>query len=105
MKLIEKKEIGGVNYQFFDGIDFDMIDKHPKNGSSGFLYFFINSWVEEVKRFERESTINSVLDGKKIKKINTKQMENDYICIYQTSGIGLDVLYKHVMRNINMKLI
>lgn len=85
MTLIDDIEVDGINIKFYEGIDFDMVINHPKDGSNGFIYFFIDSWKEEVKRNRRNEIIDSIVDDKHISK-DLDEIDNNYICIYQTSG-------------------
>ena len=88
MILIDKVEYNNFNIFFYDGIDFDMIRDH--NDSDGkFLIFFIYSWVDEVKKWNRDNKINNILED----------MNNDFdpdlinkntISIYLTNGYVME---------------
>ena len=85
MILIDEIVSMGSTVRFYNGIDFDMIDDHPKDGSDGFLYFFVDKWVDEISIYKRESKINSIIgDGSKI--VDIESINNNWIAIYQTDG-------------------
>ena len=64
MILISKDILEGVEVKYYDGIDFNKLFKHPKDGSEGFIFCFVNNWVNEVKKFDRESKIDNLVDNK-----------------------------------------
>lgn len=94
MILIEKIIIDHIEYQFFDGIDFRDVIEHPKDGSGGFKFFFINNWVTEVKSWRRENMLDSLLFDTDYQTKNPIDIENDYISIYQLEDVSIDILYK-----------
>lgn len=88
MILIDKVEYNNFNIFFYDGIDFDMIRDH-NDYSGDFLIFFIYSWVDEVKKWNRDNKINNILED----------MDNDFdpdlinkntISIYLTNGYVME---------------
>jgi hypothetical protein len=95
--LIEKIEICGTDTYFYDGIDFDMIRDHK--GEDGFLIFFVDSYISEVKGWERESRLNSILDGTDFEDFESEKYQNTHIAIYQTSG-NLIPVYEAVKKKI-----
>jgi uncharacterized protein YwqG len=84
LTLIENIEINGTNIFFYDGIDFDMIERHTEE--AGFLIFFIDNYVDSVKAWERQSRLDSILEGKEIEDFDSEKYQNNHIAIYQTSG-------------------
>lgn len=94
MILIETILVDNIKASFYDGIDFDIIINHPKDGSNGFIFCFIDNWVKEVKSWERNSKINSVLTNEIVKKFNNQDIENNYIAIYQLDGTEPGVLFQ-----------
>ena len=84
LTLIENIEINGTNIFFYDGIDFDMIRDHKEE--DGFLIFFVDSYINSVKAWERQSRLDSVLEGKDPEDFDSEKYKNNYIAIYQTSG-------------------
>lgn len=102
MTLIDEIEIDGINIKFYEGIDFNMVIDHPKDGSNGFIYFFIDSWKEEVKRHRRNEIIDSIVDGKQITDID--DIDNNYICIYQTSGETTSV-YNTIREKVDRRIL
>jgi len=100
MILIEEMFIDNIKVQFFNGIDFNIIMKHSKNGSDGFIFCFIDSWISEVKKWERESKIDSVIENIDFEKFKSQDIENNYVAIYQLDGIECDVLYKVIREKV-----
>ena len=98
--LIEEMFIDNIKVQFFNGIDFNIIMKHSKNGSDGFIFCFIDSWISEVKKWERESKIDSVIENIDFEKFKSQDIENNYVAIYQLDGIECDVLYKVIREKV-----
>lgn len=94
MILIEELYVDKMRVQFFYGIDFDSIMKHSKDGDDGFIFCFIDNWVSEVKKWERNCKINSVITNRDFEKFKSESIENNYTAIYQLDGVELDVLFK-----------
>jgi hypothetical protein len=94
MTLIEEVYKENTKIQFYEGIDFNVIMNHSKDGSDGFIYCFIDNWVEEVKKWERDSKINSIIYNQKIEEFQSENINNNWICIYQTQGTDTITLYK-----------
>jgi|ERR1035437_8625815 hypothetical protein len=85
MILIDEMYIDGLPVRYYDGIDYDVIINHPKDGSGGFIYFFIDRWVDEIKKYNRDIKINSIF-SESYKEFDPEVIENSYISIYQTDG-------------------
>jgi hypothetical protein len=100
MILIEEMFIDNIKVQFFNGIDFNIIMKHSKNGSDGFIFCFSDIWISEVKKWERESKIDSVIENIDFEKFKSQDIENNYVAIYQLDGIECDVLYKVIREKV-----
>lgn len=100
MTLIEKIFIDDIEFSFFEGADFDVIMNHPKDGSKGFLFCFIENWTKEIKSWKRESQINSLLFGNSSKKFNTQELENDFVSIYQLQGTDIDTLFNVIKEKV-----
>lgn len=100
MILISEEKIQDNNVKYYKGIDFNIAQKHPKDGSGGFLFFFVEKWSDEVKKYNRESKIDNIIDSKPIDNFDIDQLDNNYICIYQTDG-NFDVIYESIKNNIN----
>ena len=100
MILISEELIQNTNVQYYKGIDSNVAQEHPKDGSGGFLFFFVDKWVDEVKKYTRESKIDNIIDSKPIKDFDMEQLNNDYICIYQTDG-NFEVIYESIKNNMN----
>lgn len=100
MTLIEKMVINKIGVSFYNGIDFDVIMNHSKDGADGFIFCFIKNWTDEVKSWERNCKINSVLTNELIKKFKSKDIENDFVSIYQLDGIEIGVLLEIIKEKI-----
>ena len=84
LTLIENIDINGTNVFFYDGIDFDMIRDHKEEDV--FLIFFVDSYINSVKGWERQSRLDSVLEDKDLEDFDSEKYQNNHIAIYQTSG-------------------
>ena len=96
MILIEIIDYKGTSIKFYNGIDFDVLKKHAKDGSNGFIFCFMDSWKKEVNKHNRENKINSLIEGSNYEDFKWEDINNNYISIYQTDGIGLELLYQTV---------
>jgi hypothetical protein len=96
MTLIEESVYNKIKVKYYEGIDFDILQKHPKDGSSGFIYCFINSWVKEVQSYNRNNKLKSIIKDFNYKDFNWETINNDYICIYQTDGISVELLFRSI---------
>lgn len=97
LTLIENIEINGTNVFFYDGIDFDMIRNHKEE--NGFLIFFVDSYINSVKAWERQSRLDSVLEDKDYEDFDSEKYQNNYIAIYQTSG-NLIPIYETIKKKL-----
>ena len=104
MRLIDEIIIKNINIKFFDGVDFDLVIKHPKDGSDGFLIFFIESWENEVKIYNRNSRLESVLNNTKPENFTHQNIDNVYISIYQTSGSTINRTIESIYNIIRDKI-
>jgi hypothetical protein len=100
MILIEEILLDQTKVKFFNGIDFNVIMKHSKDGSGGFIFCFIENWVTEVKKWERESKINSVINNEQFEKFKTEELDNNYIAIYQLEGTEPGVLFEVIKEKV-----
>lgn len=89
--------ISGTDTYFYDGIDFDMIRDHKEE--DGFLIFFVDSYVSEIKGWERENRLNSILEGTDFEDFESERYQNNHIAIYQTSG-NLIPVYDAIRRKL-----
>ncbi len=103
MTLIEEIFIDNIKVQFFNGIDFNVVMKHSKDGSDGFIFCFIENWIDEVKIWERQSKLDSVLNNKLIEEFNSKKIENNYLAIYQLQGTEPGVLFEIIKEKVIKK--
>jgi hypothetical protein len=96
MILIDSMDYEGTKVNFYNGVDFNELINHPKDGSKGFIFCFIDNWVKEVKGYNRNLKIESLVDNSDFSEFKWDTLENNYISIYQTSGIGIDVVYETI---------
>jgi hypothetical protein len=95
MILIYKNTVNNTEIKYYEGIDFDIVKNHPKDGSNGMLIFFIHNWVKEVNKWKRNNVINELL-GEKNEKYDLSNIDNNFISIYQSEGIPIDILFETI---------
>lgn len=100
MTLIDEVEQKGTNIRFYNGVDFDILIKHSKDGSEGFIYCFMDSWIKEVQQYNRDNKIKSVINNTEYSDFDWDNIDNNYICIYQADGIGIDILYQAIREKV-----
>ncbi len=103
MTLIDEIQKDDLRVRFYDGIDFEMIRNHPIDGSDGFIYFFIDRWIDTVKIYQRDCKIEEII-GHNTPSINTDDINNAYIIIYQTGGQTM-MLYNMIKEKVNRRII
>lgn len=103
MILISEDILDGVNVKYYDGIDINIAQEHPKDGSGGFIFCFVDKWVSEIKKHNRGSKIDNILSDKDIIEFDMDSLNNSYICIYQTNG-NLEPVYNAIKENIHKKI-
>ena len=96
MNLIEKMCYKGTEIKFYDGVDFNILINHAKDGSEGFIFCFMDSWVKEVKSYNRNNKLKSVIENTVYSDFDWNDINNDFIAIYQADGIGIDLLYQTI---------
>ncbi len=107
MILIESEVINNSMFHFYNGIDFELVQNHPRDGSSGFLVFLVDSFLKEIKSHNRDKKLNSVISNNEFIPFdiisNYSQIDNEFIAIYQYEEVGfntmLDVVKKKVKRH------
>ena len=102
MILIDETNVDGIDVKFYNGIDFDVVVNHPSDGSKGFIYFFIDNWIEEIKKHKRNNKIDSIIENSKI--FDPEDIENNYIAVYQTSGYTSEV-YKTIREKVERNIL
>lgn len=100
MTLIEEIWVDKSKVRFFNGIDFNTIMEHPKDGSNGFIFCFIENWSSSVKKWERDSKIDSIINNEQFDKFKSEKLDNSYIAIYQLEGTELGVLFKVIKEKV-----
>lgn len=98
MILIETIEVDNNKISFYNGIDFEILRNHPKDGSEGFIFCFVENFVTEVQTHKRQNKINSVLTDNISIEFDSKDIENNFIAIYQLQGTEPGVLFE-VIKN------
>ena len=103
MILIDEIIVEGVDAKFYEGVDFDKLLNHSKDGSDGFIFCFINNWVTEVKSYNRQRKLSSVVDSVNYEEFDWEQINNDYISVYQTEGMGISNVYEVIRAKVERK--
>lgn len=103
MIFIDEVQIDGIKVRFFEGIDFDELINHPKNGSKGFIFCFIDNWVNDIKTYNRQNKIKSIVNNTDYKDFDWEDINNNYIAIYQSDGIGFFEMYKTIRQKVERK--
>ncbi len=85
----------GVTMKFYFGLDFQKVLSHPKDGSGGMIFCFVDNYTDSKKSYERERKINNILNDIEFEDFEIDQINNSYVCIYQTSGYQNEV-YKSI---------
>ena len=93
MILIDSANKNGIDILFYDGIDIDKIVNHPKDGSNGLIVCYIDGYARHMTSIKRESKIDSILNDSKYEPFDLADIENNWIIIYETSGIGIKQLH------------
>lgn len=103
MNLIEEILIDGVVIRFFDGIDFDRLIEHPKNGRDGFIFCFMDSWTNEVKNYNRNNKLKSIINNTTYVEFEWDEINNNYISIYQSDGVDKFDMYQTIRKKVERK--
>jgi hypothetical protein len=96
MILIDEIIVDNVNIKFYKGMDIDLLLNHNRDGSNGFIFCFIDSWTAEVKSYNRQRKLVSLVDDINYKEFEWEMINNNYINIYQTEGLGIDIVYETI---------
>jgi len=100
MILIEEVDYKGTSVKFYNGVDFDLLLSHAKDGSDGFIYCFMDSWLKEVKSYNRNNKLKSIIDGVEYSDFEWESINNDYVAIYQADGIDINLLYQSIREKV-----
>lgn len=103
MILIDEIIVDNVNIKFYEGMDFDLLLNHAKDGSNGFIFCFINNWLTEVKSYNRQRKLSSVVDGLEYEEFEWEKIDNNFISIYQTEGMGIPDVYQTIRKKVERK--
>ena len=93
MILIDSANKNGIVILFYNGIDIKRVINHPKDGSSGLIVCYIDGIARHMTSIKRESKIDSILNDLKYEPFDLTDIENDWIIMYETSGIGIEALH------------
>lgn len=96
MTLIEELKHGKNLIRFYEGCDFDKLVSHPKDGTNGFIICFIENWKNEFTSHNRQKKLNSLVSETKFKPFSWEDINNNFISIYQTEGVGLELIYQTI---------
>jgi hypothetical protein len=99
MNLIYESYNSGINIKYYEGIDFNLVLKHPKDGSKGMLIFFIEKWQNEVNQWKRDNKIKKILGDEHVDN-NLFEIDNNFVAIYQSDGLSIQELYKTIRNKI-----
>jgi len=102
MILIDETIIDNIEVGFYDGMDIDKLLNHPKDGSNGFIYCFIENWINEIKSYNRQRKISSVIDGVVYEEFEWDNINNNYICVYQTEGMLIKDVYETIRKKLEI---
>ena len=103
MTLIDEIVVMDIPVKFYEGINFDEVIKHSKDGSNGFIIFFIKRWTDEVHLYNRDKKIESIINNSEFKEFESEDIENSYVSIYQVDGVGIEEMYKTIRKKIENK--
>jgi hypothetical protein len=103
MILIDEIIVDNVNVKFYEGMDCDLLINHAKDGSDGFIFCFIENWVNEVKSYNRQRKLSSVVDDTNYEEFEWEEINNNFISIYQTEGMGIIEVYQTIKQKVIRK--
>jgi hypothetical protein len=102
LKLIKNIIKDDINIFFYKGIDFNMIINHPNDGSKGMIFFFVDNYINELKKYKRNCKISSVIDNFNFEDFNLNSLNKNYIVIYQIEDDSIiNELINKFCNNIN----
>ena len=87
MILIDKIVIDNVIFNFYEGIDFELLINHTNDGSDGFIFCFIDNWITEIKSYNRQKKLSSLIDDLYYEEFDWEKINNNFISVYQTEGM------------------
>jgi hypothetical protein len=103
MILIDEITVDNVNVKFYEGMDFDLLLNHAKDGSNGFIFCFIKNWLTEVKSYNRQRKLSSVVDDIDYEEFEWEKIDNNFISVYQTEGMGTHDVYQTIRKKVERK--
>ena len=103
MILIDEITVDNVNVKFYEGMDFDLLLNHAKDGSNGFIFCFIKNWLTEVKSYNRQRKLSSVVDDIDYEEFEWEKIDNNFISVYQTEGMGIHDVYQTIRKKVERK--
>jgi hypothetical protein len=84
-------------------MDFDLLLNHAKDGSNGFIFCFIKNWLTEVKSYNRQRKLSSVVDDIDYEEFEWGKIDNNFISVYQTEGMGIHDVYQTIRKKVERK--
>jgi hypothetical protein len=103
MILIDEIIVNNVNVRFYEGMDFDLLLNHAKDGSDGFIFCFIKNWINEVKSYNRQRKLISVVDDTNYEEFEWEEINNNFISVYQTEGMDIHSVYEAIRSKVERK--
>lgn len=99
MTLLDKIKIRQYNIEFWAGFCLEKCQKHPKNGTRGFLVLLVDSIEKERIKYNRESKINQIINKREDIDFDDAigELNNDYIMIYQSYGNDQELI--HILKD------
>lgn len=103
MILIDKIVIDNVIFNFYEGIDFELLINHTNDGSDGFIFCFIDNWITEIKSYNRQKKLSSLIDDLYYEEFDWEKIDNNFISVYQTEGMGIHDVYQTIRKKVERK--
>lgn len=100
MNLIEKITVREQDVRFYEGVDFDRLLNHPADGSKGFIFCFIHKYSLEMVRYNRHRKLESITKGVDFIEFDYNILNNSWISIYQTDGVGIEVIFETIKNKV-----
>jgi hypothetical protein len=100
MIKIKEKIISNYKFLFYDEIDFDIILKHPKDGSDGFIVCFVNNFSKSIIEYNRDIKIKNILGNIIKKSIKYEDIESKYVMIYQCNDIPKNKMLESIVNKL-----
>jgi hypothetical protein len=103
MILIDEIIVDNVNVRFYEGMDFDLLLNHAKDGSDGFIFCFIENWINEVRSYNRQRKLTSLVDDINYEEFEWEEINNNFISVYQTEEMGICNVYEVIRAKVERR--